>query len=86
MSDDRPFIIVDNIKIRPISRVAKPDAAIYDRSAQHDDLFDVVDRVTLSAVAKAKSKQLQSVLEAETSDVVRPAHSKPPSVLPKKPH
>ena len=86
MSDDRPFIIVDNQKIRPIHRVTKPDPAIYDRPAQHDHLFDVVDRVTLSAVAKAKSKQLQSVLEAETSDVVLPAHSKPPSALPKKPH
>ncbi|MGD9309465.1 MAG: hypothetical protein PVG51_10020 [Desulfosarcina sp.] len=86
MSDDRPFIIVDDQKIRPISRVTKTDIATHDRAAHHDDLFDVVDRVTLSAVAKAKSKQLQSAFEAETRDVFLPARSKPPSALPKKTH
>ena len=63
MIDDTPYIIVDNHKIAPIWRAAKPDSAPDEQPDRMDLPFGVVDRVTISGEAMEKFRQLQRLGE-----------------------
>jgi len=57
MIDDTPYIIVDNRKIPPIERSARPDSASAGRPRREERTFGVVDRVTISRAAREKARQ-----------------------------
>ena len=52
MTDDTPYIFVDNQKIFPIERSPRPDGASAERKGIEKDAFGVVDRVTISRKAR----------------------------------
>ena len=76
MTDDTPYIIVDNRKISPIERSVRPNSATAERQGREAHTFGVVDRVTLSKEARERSMQPPAYTEAA-----------PPALedLPKKP-
>ncbi len=57
MTDDTPYIIVDNRKISPIERPVRPNSATAERKGREAHAFGVVDRVTLSKEARERSMQ-----------------------------
>jgi hypothetical protein len=56
MIEKIPYIIVDNRKILPIKRMAHTHPANGDRRGRREQPFGVVDRVTLSAEGREKSR------------------------------
>ena len=56
MTDDTPYIIVDNRKIPPIQRPARTGSASADRPRGEEQPFGVVDRVTISREAREKAR------------------------------
>lgn len=56
MIDDTPYIIVDNQKISPIERSARPHSATAERKGRQEQTFGIVDRVTISREAREKSR------------------------------
>jgi hypothetical protein len=59
MIDDtpRPYIIVDNQIIQPISRSPRPDSTTGDSGLDREQSFGIVDRVTISKEGLEKSRQ-----------------------------
>jgi len=56
MIDNTPYIIVDNRKISPIERSARPNSATAERKGREEQTFGVVDRVTISREAREKAR------------------------------
>lgn len=56
MIDNTPYIIVDNRKISPIERSARPHSATAEQKGREELTFGVVDRVTISREAREKAK------------------------------
>lgn len=65
MIDDTPYIIVDNQKIAPVSRMTPSDSATAEKQQREDKPFGVVDRVTISSAAKEKYRQQQFLVEVD---------------------
>lgn len=57
MIDKTPYIIVDDQKIFPIHRSARPGSTHSDPSGRKEQPFGVVDRVTISREAREKFRQ-----------------------------
>lgn len=56
MTDDTPYIIVDNQTISPIERPVRPGSTAADRYGHEEQPFGVVDRVTISKEAREKAR------------------------------
>lgn len=58
MMDDTPYLIVDNQKLSPIGRINRIDPESRSRSTIDRQIFDVIDRVTISKEARQLSEQI----------------------------
>ncbi len=58
MTDGMPYIIVDNQKLSPISRTQPMDSPIETLAVTEKQIIDIIDRVTISAEARQKAKQI----------------------------
>ena len=80
MIDNTPYIIVDNQKISPIERSARPHSPTAERKGREEQAFGVVDRVTISREAREKAKYQTAHPEAdppaiEDLSIKQPTHS-----------
>ena len=75
MTDDAPYIIVDNQKIQPISRSPRPGPTAGDTARKQAQNFGVVDRVTLSREGLEKSKRFANAQERRPFSENRPVRS-----------
>jgi hypothetical protein len=79
MTDDTPYIIVDNRIISPIERSVRPNSATAERKGREEETFGVVDRVTISREARERSMQPPVHTEAGTP-ALEDLPKKPPVV------
>ena len=74
MIDDRPYIIVDNQRIQPISRSPRPDSVEDETRQKQEQNFGVVDRVTISKEGLEKSRRhenedVQPLIEKQSEQI-----------------
>jgi hypothetical protein len=81
MPDDTPYIIVDNKKIAPVSRLSKPGSASDSKPNRQDHPYGVIDRVSISTEAMEKNRQLQRQSEAQPP-AYRPRSGNPQRAIP----
>ena len=81
MIEKTPYIIVDNRKLLPINRLQPPRPASNRGPERRETPFGVIDRVTISAEAREKSRRYQAcratapIAEQAPSNQVAPAPS-----------
>jgi hypothetical protein len=81
MIEKMPYIIIDNRKLAPINRLQSTQPAADGEPERRETPFGVIDRVTLSAEAREKSRQYQArrasapMAAQEPSDQLAPAPS-----------
>jgi hypothetical protein len=78
MTDETPYIIVDNRKISPIERSPRLASATADRPRREEQTFGVVDRVTISREARERSLQPPAYTQAGPP-ALEDAPEKPPA-------
>jgi hypothetical protein len=79
MIDNTPYIIVDNLKIPPIERSARPDLTSVGRPKREEQTFGVVDRVTISRAAREKARQQTAHAEADPPTLADLSKKPPPT-------
>jgi hypothetical protein len=65
VTNDTPYIIVDNQIISPIERSPRSDGATAERKGHEEETFGVVDRVTISREAREKAGWHEAHAEPE---------------------
>ena len=81
MTDDTPYIIVDNRKISPIERPVRPNSATAERKSREEQTFGVVDRVTISSEAREKARHQPTHAETDPPSLEK-LSKKPPKIGP----
>ena len=79
MTDDTPYIIVDNRKIPPLERSPRLKSATADRPRREEQTFGVVDRVTISREARERSMQPPSAYTEAGPPTLEGVPEKPPA-------
>lgn len=65
MVDTTPYIFVDNQRISPIGWSRRSDSATIEREGPEEQIFGIVDRVTISREAREKSRIQESFTKVD---------------------
>jgi hypothetical protein len=65
--DTTPYILVDNQRISPIGWSRRSDSANIERKGPEEQIFGIVDRVTISREAMEKSRCLEEFAQVDSS-------------------
>lgn len=67
MVDTPPYIFVDNQRISPIGWSPRSDSATIERKGPEEQIFGIVDKVTISREAREKSRCLEEFAKVDSS-------------------